>query len=125
MAHTITRQIKTTAPRSEKYATKTGLLKSSRRSSRERVGSGTIPNTAIRTAPPAMRSVARIIHGEKTSPRRKRAKKAFQSNDTAPRGARITTGREAICTNEPRTLDMKNMAKPSSHNLIDYGPQDR
>jgi hypothetical protein len=50
----------------------------------------------MRMAPPAMRMVPRIIHGENLSPRMRRAKKAFQSSETAPRGARMTTGREAI-----------------------------
>jgi hypothetical protein len=92
----ITRHMKTAIPNNEKYITNVGLLNNSSRSSRDRVGSGTIPKTAIRTAPPAMRRVPSIIHGENTSPRRKRAKNAFQRRDTAPRGASITTGREAI-----------------------------
>lgn len=60
------------------------------------MGSGTMPNIAMRTAPPAMKSVARIIQEEKTSPRINLAKKAFHKSETAPRGARITTGKEAI-----------------------------
>lgn len=76
--------------------TKAGRLKSSNKSSNEWVGSGTIPKTAISTAPPAIRIVPKIIHGENTSPRIKRAKNAFQSNETAPKGARMTTGSEAI-----------------------------
>jgi len=55
-----------------------------------------MPKIAMRTAPPAMRIVPITIHGEKTSPSRRRAKKAFQSKDTAPSGARITTGSDAI-----------------------------
>lgn len=93
---TITRQMKTSTPSTEKYATKAGRRKSSRRSSRERVGSGTMPNTAMRIAPPAMKKVPSIIQGEKTSPNINRAKKAFQSRDTAPNGASMTTGRDAI-----------------------------
>ena len=81
-----------------------------RRSSRECVGSGTMPKTAIRTAPPAMRRVPRTIHGEKTSPRSSRAKKAFQRRETAPSGARITTGREAIWKTEPKRLEEMNIA---------------
>ncbi len=104
-------------PRMEKYTTNVGRLNSSSRSSNECVCSGTIPKTAMRTAPPAMKMVPNIIHGEKTSPSRKRAKKAFQSNDTAPRGARMTTGSDAICTSEPKMLDDINTENPSSHNL--------
>ena len=85
-----------------------GLLNKTRRSSRECVGSGTIPNTAISTAPPAMRMVPRSIQAENTSPRSRRAKKAFHSSDTAPSGARMTTGSEAIWNSEPRMFeDMK------------------
>lgn len=73
-----------------------GLSNNRSRSSRDRVGSGTIPNIAIRTAPPAIKSVAKIIQDEKTSPRINLAKKEFHKSDTAPRGARITTGKEAI-----------------------------
>lgn len=90
------RQTTTTKPKREKYATKAGLPHSSKRSSSDLVGSGTMPKIAMSTAPPAMKNVPRIIHKEKTSPRMKRAKKAFQRRDTAPRGARITTGRDAI-----------------------------
>lgn len=96
-------------PRSEKYITNAGLLNKMRRSSRERVGSGTMPNSAIRTAPPAMRMVPRIIQPENKSPRSRRAKKAFHSNDTAPSGARITTGSEAIWNSEPRMFEVMNM----------------
>jgi hypothetical protein len=122
-------------PKREKYATKAGLVHSSKRSSRDLVGSGTIPKIAMSTAPPAMKSVPRIIHGEKTSPRMKRAKKAFQRRDTAPSGARITTGRDAIWTRAPMIFEDMNMAreeikreermrhdhdgpKPSSHKLV-------
>lgn len=100
----------TAAPKSEKYATNVGLLNSSSRSSRERVGSGTIPKKAISTAPPAMKSVPRIIHGENTSPSKNRAKKAFQRRETAPSGARITTGSEAIWTKLPKILERKKIA---------------
>lgn len=79
------------------------------RSSSEWVGSGTVPKIAMRTAPPAMRKVPRIIQRENTSPRMKHAKNAFHRRETAPRGARITTGREAIWNTEPRMLDVKNM----------------
>lgn len=64
----------------------------------------------MRTAPPAMRTVPRIIHGEKVSPSKSLAKKAFQRSDTAPRGARITTGNEAIWKREPRIFEEMNMA---------------
>lgn len=74
----------------------------------------------MRTAPPAIKSVPRIIHGENTSPSRNLAKKAFQSRETAPRGASITTGREAIWTRDPRMLEEMKMAKPSSHNLHNH-----
>jgi len=105
---TMARQTTTTAPKREKYATKAGLLNNSSRSSSDRVGSGTIPKIAMSTAPPAMKSVPRIIHSEKTSPRMKRAKKAFQRRETAPSGARMTTGRDAIWTREPIMFeDMK------------------
>ena len=42
------------------------------------------------------------------------AKKAFHKRETAPRGARMTTGREAIWTREPKTLEEMKMAKPPS-----------
>ena len=87
-----------------------GLLNNTRRSSIDRVGSGTIPKIAIRTAPPAISIVPMIIQAEKTSPRRSLAKKAFHNSDTAPSGAKITTGREAIWNNEPSTLEEKNIA---------------
>jgi hypothetical protein len=76
-----------------------------------------MPNTAMRTAPPAIRNVPSTIQGENTSPSSSRAKKAFQSNETAPSGARMTTGRDAICTSEPSTLEAKKMPNPSSHSL--------
>ena len=64
----------------------------------------------MRTAPPAMNMVPRAIHGEKTSPRSSLAKKAFQRSETAPRGARITTGNDAIWKRLPRMFDEMNMA---------------
>ena len=70
-----------------------------------------MPKIAMSTAPPAMRSVPRTIHGEKTSPSRIRAKKAFHRRDTAPSGARITTGSEAICTTDPKRLEDMKMAE--------------
>ena len=91
---------------------------------------------AMRTAPPAIKIVPIIIQAENTSPSRKRAKKAFHNKDTAPKGARMTTGSDAIWNNEPSTLeDMKIAAKidqlgspvqneegdapnPNSHNLM-------
>jgi len=82
-----------------------GLLNKTRRSSRECVGSGTIPNTAISTAPPAMRMVPRSIQALNTSPSSRRAKKAFHSSDTAPSGARMTTGSEAIWNSEPKMFE--------------------
>jgi hypothetical protein len=83
-------------PSKEKYTIKVGLRKSSSRFSRDRVGSGTIPKNAMSTAPPAMKRVARIIHDEKTSPRINLANSAFHKSETAPSGAKITTGKEAI-----------------------------
>lgn len=93
-----------------------GRLNSSSRSSRECVGSGTMPNIAIRTAPPAIHSVLRAIHGEKTSPSIRRAKNAFHSRDTAPRGARMTTGRDAIWKMEPKRLEDMKIPK---HEAVD------
>jgi hypothetical protein len=115
----MTRQPNRPTPRIEKYSTNAGRRKSSSRSSRERVGSGTIPNTAIRVAPPAIRMVPNTIHGENISPSMKRAKKAFQRRETAPSGARITTGSDTICTSEPITLEERNMAKPNNQSLSD------
>jgi hypothetical protein len=83
-------------PKMEKYTMKVGRLNRWSKSSRDRVGSGTMPKKAIKMAPPAIRMVPRIIHGENISPSMKRAKKAFHKRDTAPSGARMTTGREAI-----------------------------
>ncbi len=71
---------------------------------------GTERKTSSSTAPPARRRGPRSIHGEKTSPRRSRAKNAFQRRETAPRGARITTGREAIWNTEPKRFEERNMA---------------
>jgi len=68
-------------------------------------------------APPAIRIVPNIIHGEKTSPRRRRAKNAFQSKETAPSGARMTTGSDAIWTKDPVRFERMKMANPSNHNL--------
>lgn len=102
---TIARATKVKTPSKEKYTMKAGRLNSARRSSNECVGSGTIQNSAMRTAPPAMHSVLITIHGENTSPNMSLAKKAFQSRETAPRGARITTGSEAIWKIEPKRLE--------------------
>lgn len=82
-----------------------------RRSSSEWVGSGTMPNIAIRTAPPAIRKVPKIIQRENMSPRIKHAKKAFHRRETAPRGARMTTGSEAIWNNEPSMLEEKKITE--------------
>ena len=87
-----------------------GRWKRVRRSSSERVGSGTTPNIPMSTAPPAMSSVPAITHGEEPSPSRIRAKNAFQSNETAPSGARITTGRDAIWKREPMIFEEMKMA---------------
>jgi hypothetical protein len=106
-----------TKPSMEKYAMKVGRPKRWSKSSKECVVSGTIPKIAIRMAPPATRMVPSIIHGEKTSPSRKRAKKAFQRRDTAPSGARMTTGSDAICTNDPNMLDDIKTARPNNHKL--------
>lgn len=89
---------------------KTGRLNSMSRSSREWVGSATMPNMAITTAPPAMSSVPKSIHIEKTSPSSSRAKNAFHKSETAPSGARMTTGREAIWKMDPKRLEEMKMA---------------
>lgn len=73
----------------------------------------------MRVAPPAIRMVPRIVHGENMSPSMKRAKKAFQRRDTAPNGARMTTGSDAICTSEPSTLEEMNIAEPNNQSLGD------
>lgn len=73
------------------------------------VGSGTMPKIAMRTAPPAMRKVPKIIQRENTSPRIKQAKNAFHRRETAPRGARMTTGSDAIWNSEPRMLEEKKI----------------
>jgi len=52
-----------------------------------------------------MRRVPRIIQRENTSPRMKKAKNAFHRRETAPSGARMTTGSEASWNNEPRKLE--------------------
>lgn len=87
-----------------------GLLNSTNRPSIDLVCSGTIPNIAIRTAPPAMRIVPMAIHLENTSPRIIRAKKAFHSKETAPNGARMTTGSDAIWNKEPNMFEEMNIA---------------
>jgi hypothetical protein len=102
---TIARQTRTANPNRVKYAIKAGREKRTSRSSSEWVGSGTMPKIAMRTAPPAMRRVPRIIQRENTSPRMKQAKNAFHRRETAPRGARMTTGSEAIWNSEPRMLE--------------------
>lgn len=66
---------------------------------------------AISTAPPPMKRVPIIMNLEKTSPRMRRAKKAFHSSETAPSGARMTTGSDAIWKIEPRMLEVKNIAE--------------
>jgi hypothetical protein len=106
---TMMRATSVNTPSKEKYTTNAGRLKSSSRSSNERVGSGTIPNSAMSTAPPAMHSVLNTIHGENTSPRISLAKNAFHRSDTAPRGARITTGSEAIWNMEPKRFEEMKM----------------
>lgn len=117
MRLTAIKAIRTAAPNNEKYTTNASLPKSANRSSKECVGSGTIPKRAISTAPATMSSVPRIMNLENRSPRIKRAKSAFQRSDTAPRGARMTTGREAIWKMEPRMLDEIKIPNPNSHNL--------
>lgn len=107
---TATSHTSTTNPSSEKYAMNAGRLNSRSRSSSECVGSLTMPKTAISTAPPAMSSVPSSIQGENTSPRRRRAKKAFHRRETAPRGARMTTGRDAIWNTDPKRLEEMKMA---------------
>jgi len=115
---TITRATPRKNPRSEKYTTNAGLLNKTSRSSRECVGSGTIPNIAISTAPPAMRMVPRTIQAENTSPRSRRAKKAFHNSDTAPSGARMTTGSDAIWNSEPKMFE--NMYMPTAEDVQQY-----
>lgn len=105
-------------PKREKYATKSGRLKSRSRSSREWVGSGTVPKTAMRMAPPAMSSVPRNIHIEKTSPRIIRAKNAFHNSETAPRGARMTTGKDAIWKMDPKRLVEMKIAAHKQHQYL-------
>jgi uncharacterized membrane protein len=105
---TIRRHTASTNPRTEKYAINAGRLNNTNKSSIDRVGSGAIPKIAMSTAPPATRMVPITIQAENTSPNMNRAKKAFHIKDTAPRGARMTTGRDAIWNIEPRMLeDMK------------------
>lgn len=70
-----------------------------------------MPKMAMRTAPPAIRRVPINIQGEKTSPRSRRAKKAFQRRETAPSGARMTTGSAAIWNIEPRRLEHMNIPR--------------
>jgi hypothetical protein len=70
-----------------------------------------MPKIAMRTAPPAMRRVPRIIQMENTSPRMKQANNPFHRRERAPRGARITTGREAIWNTEPRMLEVMKMTE--------------
>ncbi len=90
-----------------------GRLNKIRRSSRERVVCGNMPNTAMRMAPPATRTVPRSIQIENASPKSMRAKNAFHKRETAPRGARMTTGSDAICTMEPKRFE--EMKIPSIH----------
>ena len=106
---TATRDSNVNTPRREKYSTKVGRLNKIRRSSRERVGSGTIPKTAIRMAPPATRTVPRSIQIENASPNSMRAKNAFHKRETAPRGARMTTGSDAIWTIDPKRFEEMKM----------------
>lgn len=46
-----------------------------------------------------------------------RAKKAFQSNDTAPSGARSVMDSAPIWKTLPSTFDVMKIANPSSHSL--------
>ena len=122
---TIAKQTRTANPNRVKYATKAGREKSISRSSREWVGSGTMPKIAMRTAPPAMKRVPRIIQRENTSPRMKQAKNAFHNKETAPRGARMTMGREAIWNTEPRMLEVINMTAEVGQTTVSGGAQRR
>jgi TFIIF-interacting CTD phosphatase-like protein len=99
----------TAHPSRVKYATNVVRLNKRSKSSRECVLSGTIPNTAISTAPVETKRVPRTMYFENKSPRINLAKNAFHNNDTAPSGARITTGSEAIWKREPRMLEEMNM----------------
>jgi hypothetical protein len=64
-----------------------------------------------------MRRVPIAMKCENASPRRILANSAFQRSETAPSGARITTGNEAIWNTEPRMLEVMKMVNPRSHNL--------
>lgn len=54
---------------------------------------------------------------ENTSPSSIRAKKAFQSSETAPSGASSVIDRAPIWNTLPRIFEVMKMAKPSSHSL--------
>jgi len=75
-----------------------------------------MPNIAMSTAPAAIRRVPRITQRENTSPRMKQAKNAFHRRETAPRGARMTTGREAIWNSEPRMLEEMKVTEDERSN---------
>jgi len=113
---TIARHTSTASPSRVKYAIKAGRAKRISRSSSECVGSGTMPNIAMSTAPAAIRRVPRITQRENTSPRMKQAKNAFHRRETAPRGARMTTGREAIWNSEPRMLEEMKVTEDERSN---------
>ena len=107
---TVTRHKNMAVTNREKYTTNDVRPNKRRRSSRVWVGSGTMPKKAMSRAPPAMNMVPMAIHGENTSPRRIRANSAFQRRETAPKGARMTTGKDAIWKTEPRTFDVTKIA---------------
>lgn len=72
---------------------------------------------AMRTAPPAMSSVPSISQNEKAFPRMTHAKNAFHKRETAPSGARMTTGSDAIWTMEPRMLEVTKITTPRIQRL--------
>ena len=76
-----------------------------------------MPNIAMRTAPATMSRVPRTSHGEKTSPKINMANAAFERSETAPNGARMRTGKEAIWKSDPRMFEERKIAKPSSQSL--------
>lgn len=105
------RTASTPTPRRVKYTTNDVRPNNLRRSSNECVGSATMPNMPMRTAPTTTKRVPKSMNLENTSPRITRAKNAFHNKETAPSGAKITTGRDAIWKTEPSTFDDINIAR--------------
>jgi hypothetical protein len=98
---TIARHMRTANPSRVKCATNAERENITSRSSSEWAHSGTMSNIAMRTAPPAMRRV----------PRMKQAMNVFHRRETAPSGARMTTGSEPIWNSEPRTLEERKITE--------------